>query len=607
MKRIGYLLVGVFLLTGCRDIDDYRTERAEYAIKHFSQAKMSEVDRGKHYTLVECIAIALEHNLDQKILKMEEVLAREGRTAEMLGMLPELSLSNNFTKRDSASASRSQRLDGGDGGGTHSYSMSSEEGVYSPNIDLMFSVIDFGLSFFNSMQARDRELARQLRTKRAGENLALEVVRAYFRVAATQRSITITKNLLEQCRDRYELIKDLEKSKAISPFRAYDEIKRFVDMEKRLNAYIRTYENSCIDLRVMLGFYPNSEILVDDTMLDRIPEFSFPSVEQMEQIAMLERAELYEADITKHLLSLERKKALLQMFPNVRLFVDFSATTNSYLYYQSWWEVGVRSTYSLLRLPQQLARRKAMSTEIDIKEMQGYIQAIAIMAQVRISHANIGESRDRFEISKRMYDAYRDNLAAALKASEITGELSRLELDHLRLATAESEIEYLINVSNIYTSYYRMLNSVGVSELGAGEISTLQRELDAAALRVQEKEKLVAAKAAQRAVSGASGDCYIIDESKNCGLSHTAWQANEWSTLEHVRMAQTPQPEVIYEVVEAREIIEVVEVAEKTASEKVPTIAYQDYLDKNSNDVDEFGYEFDDDFDKTENTEIVAK
>ncbi|MBS1372080.1 MAG: TolC family protein [Lentisphaeria bacterium] len=470
---------------GCKTAEDYRNERAEYTVKHFEKAQLRELEQGRVYTLTDCIRIALEHNLDLKVFQLEEAVARENRTAEMLGMLPELNVNNTLTDRDNTPGSSSRKIQ--DDGMTYGASTSQDRTVNYFNVDLALSVLDFGLAWFNTQQANDRHLMREYYTERASQNLTLDVVRAYFQVAAAQRSINITTGLLEQCRNRYDLIEKLADAKIITPFRAYDETRRFVDMEKRLTNYIRSYENACVELRSLLGYYPNANIKVDDSVLEKLPEIDLPEIATMEQIAMLQRPELYESDINKHINVIECRKTILMMFPNVRIFLDFTNSNNSFLYHQSWWEIGIRAAYNLLKTPQMIYRYRAYSAQVDSQELQTYAKAIGIMAQVRMAHANILESRERFDINDRVYNIYNRNLQNSLKNQKVTGGLSQLELDHIRLATAETEVDSIFARSNYYISYYRMLNVLGVRNLGAEEVATLKAEIDAARIRAEKE------------------------------------------------------------------------------------------------------------------------
>ncbi len=493
MKKINQIVAGVAVLaiaclfSGCQSMEDYRNERAEYAIKHFEGAKYRELVEGKKLTLQECIDLARQHNLDLQVSKLEEKVAREMKTAEMLGMLPELNINDTATVRNNTAASSSKKV--GESGLTYGYSTSQERDVNYFNIDLALSVLDFGLAFFNTQQAQDRVYMREQRTLRAAQNLTLDVVRAYFSVAAAQKAIKITSGLLEECRNRYELIQKLGKKGQIDPFRAFDETRRFIDMEKRLTNYVRSYQNSCVELRSLLGMAPSGKIVVEDAYLNQLPDYELPNIELMEQIALFKRPELYEIDIQRHINILEVRKEIVMMFPQVRIFYDFTNSSNSFLYHMNWWELGIRAAYNLLKIPVHVSRAIAMNKQVAADEKRGFAQAIAVMAQVRIAHANLQATKERYDIDAKTYRAFAENLAQARRTVR-SGDLSQLQLDHIRLATAETEIERLMSLGNYYVSYYRMLNAVGINSISAKSISQIRAELETAKRRAAKELEL---------------------------------------------------------------------------------------------------------------------
>lgn len=479
-------MAGGMLLSGCKSEKEFRDERAEYAVLHNQQAKYRDQLEGKKMGLLECMRYALEHNLDVEVNKVEEAVAREMRTAEMLGMLPELTVTDTFTARNNTPASSSENIYG-DAGGTYSYSQSQDRALNYLNVDLALSVLDFGLAFFNTQQADDRILLRKQRTERAMQNLTLDVAKAYFQVAAAQKAISITEPLLEECRTQRAALSKLVQSRQITPFRGFDETKRFVNMEKRLTAYIRAYENSCVELRSLMGMYPAGKLVVNDAVLKDAPDFNLPDIELMEQIALLQRPELYEIDIQKHINIIECRKTILQMFPNVRIYGDFTNSTNSFLYHMSWWELGVRAAYNLLKLPKQIATYMAYSRQVEAEELRTFAQAIGVMAQVRIAHANMFSTKERYNIDNENYRTYASQLKTAIATKQTAGALSTLELVHMRLETAETEIERLLSLGNYYISYYRLLNALGVRDLNAKTQKELKAELAQARERAREE------------------------------------------------------------------------------------------------------------------------
>ena len=480
------VFAGILLLVsaaGCKTEQDYKDDRAENANLHFQQAKFRELPGGQ-FTLTQCIEIALKNNLQARISELELEVQNEFQTAEALGMLPQLNINNNFTARSNTPASSSEKLVAN--GRTYGASYSEDKVINYLNIDLMFSVLDFGLAYFNTRQQADRAVMTKFRNERAAQNLIFDVVRAYFRVAAAQRAQQLTSSLIEQCRVRYDQIYKLSRDRKITPSRAFEESRRFMDMEKRLTAYERTYESACVELRTLMGYYPNSMIFVDESPLNNTPDYTFlPPLPYMEQIAILQRPELYEADIQKHINVLELRKTILLMFPNVKLYADWSNSNNSFLYNKSWWELGLRAAYNLLRLPQNIARARAYDKQIDTEEFRAYAQSVAVMAEVRIAHSNMLAAKARFDKNDQIYKTYNDQLEAMLKTRAASGSVAELDLDHIRLDTTQAQIDKLASLGEYHVAYFRLLNIMGLRKMDARSVDELKEELQFASVRAR--------------------------------------------------------------------------------------------------------------------------
>jgi len=481
------VFAGVLVLltaAGCKTNQDYRDERAEKASLHFNQARYREMP-GEKLTLQQCIETALKNNLQTRISELELQVQKEFQTSEALGMLPQLNINNNFTARSNTPASSSEKIVAN--GATYGASYSEDKIINYLNVDLMFSMLDFGLAFFNTRQQADRAVMTKYRNERAAQNLIFDVVRAYFKVAAAQRAQQLTASLIEQCRSRYDQIYKLSQNKRITPARAFDESRRFMAMEKRLTAYERSYESACVELRSLMGYYPSSLIMVDESPLDHTPEFGFlPQIEIMEQIAMMKRPELFEADIQKHINILECRKTILLMFPNVKIYADWSNSNNSFLYNKSWWELGLRAAYNLLKLPQNIARYRAYSAQVDAEEYRSFAQAVAVMAEVRIAQGNLIAARDRFEKNNQIFIEYNNQLNVVLNTRAASGSVAELDVDHIRLAATQSQIDRLVSLGEYYVSYYRLLNILGLRKMDARSVEELKEELDLAADRAAE-------------------------------------------------------------------------------------------------------------------------
>ena len=180
------------------------------------------------------------------------------------------------------------------------------------------------------------------------------------------------------------------------------------------------------------------------------------------------------------------------MMPNVRMYLDFTNSSNPFLYHANWVEIGVRAAYNVLKLPQHIMRAKAYYTQIKAEEARNFSQSLSVIAQVRIANANMQSTYDRFQLDNKIYAAYKANLMNAEKSMRAKGGLSKLELDHIRLATAETEIERLMSLGNYYVSYYRVLNSLGIDRksLDKDDDFVAQCEKAVADARIEAEEEI---------------------------------------------------------------------------------------------------------------------
>jgi hypothetical protein len=295
---------------------------------------------------------------------------------------------------------------------------------------------------------------------------------------------------------------ELGDSKSVSPLRLLDERKRFIQLEKRLMEYRRSYQNSCIELRALMCYLPIDDIQVDTKALQKINVVQMPNIDLLEKIALMERPELYQLDIETSVTVTEARKTILMMFPNVKVFTDFNNSSNSFLYNHSWWEIGMRAAYNLLKLPQQIAKYRTINSEIDEISLRTLALSIGVMSQVRIAHANVIEVKERFDLDEKVYLAYSDHLKIARQNFTAGGALSKLELDRMELETAETQIDRTLSLGNYYLSYYRLLNTVGIQSLDQKTLDRLTEEikLSEAKTKVDSEQKIKAAEKAREEI-----------------------------------------------------------------------------------------------------------
>jgi len=477
--------LGVIFMSGCQTDKTYDAKRVSNAREQYYQISKKVLSEGTKFTVDMCVKSALENNLDMKVQELREAVGNERKTAAVLAMLPDVTFNYTKTARSNEPGSSSANVFTGEQSLTPSKSSEKTESTF--NIDMALSLIDFGLAYFNSVQAKDRELILGEQKKRVAQNLTLDVVKQYFRVAAAQYAIRQSAEMMYRTGDIEMMLDDVKADGTISPLRALSEKRRFIDLEKKLMQYQISYEDSCIQLKSVMGFRPNHKIRVDDSLLVKMNEVAIPDVDTLEQIAIRERPELYESDIQQHITIVEARKAILKMFPTVRIFTDYNDYSNKYLYNNRWWTIGTRVAYDLFSVPQSVFEYRSKEEEAKVLEVKTMSLALGVMTQVRLAYAEVMEAKRVYELESKAYAAYKEHLAAVRKIYDAGGDVAQLDLDRIEMETADHCISRAFALSEYYLAYYRLRNAVGIASLDP-------KELEAKVKAIKEQMKDVAVK-----------------------------------------------------------------------------------------------------------------
>jgi len=473
-----HIFVYIIILASCQNGDRYRQERIAKADEAFKLIKSRQFPENVQLSLPFCINLALKNNLDLRVYELKEAVSREQRTAAALGMLPDLTITNDIAIRNNEPGASSYSLL--TGVESVEPSQSSQKFENRVKVELLFSIIDFGLAYYNAVQAADKTLIAIEQKRRATQNLILDVSRAYFKVAAAQYAMEHTEKMLKLSDSTEKLLAEMVKNKKLPLEKIVIEKKTFLVLKKSLMEYRRSYENSCIQLSSLMGYHPKNGITVDTTQMGKLIVLKVPDVELLDEISLIERPELYQLDIQLHITAVAARKKIIEMFPNVGLFTDFTNSTNKYLYNQTWFELGARAAYRLMRVPQLIGEYVALESAGEQLEAQTLALSVGVLSQVRIAHANLTEVRQRYDIAEQLFETYKLHEAIKEERSSTAGALSVIELNRMKMETAQKDIERTQALGNYYLAYFRLLNSIGLESMDAKAMRRIKKRIEEA-------------------------------------------------------------------------------------------------------------------------------
>ena len=270
-------------------------------------------------TLAEALARALKYNLDHRTRMMEEALSIGQLDLSRYDMLPKLTAAAGYSWRDNERITRSQDSVTGLPSLANPY-ISSDRSHVTRDLGLTWNILDFGVSYQNSKQNADRVLVAAERRRKAMHLLMQDVRTAYWRTASAQHleaSLRETIRVAEarlarfaQRRGRADQGPD--RAAALSALAA----RKSAGAGKCAAGAGRGAHRACGADQCAGG----SDIrLAEPREGDLSPRDFVMPIEQMEETAIANNADLKEQFYSARIAAAETRKSMLKLFPGLSL------------------------------------------------------------------------------------------------------------------------------------------------------------------------------------------------------------------------------------------------------------------------------------------------
>ncbi|HYE48816.1 MAG TPA: TolC family protein [Azospirillaceae bacterium] len=457
-------LAGVLLLGGCTIKPEPLTlaeeqARAEQDLKSL-RSRVEPVSGP--VTLDEAIARALKYNLDHRLQLMEVAVANRQLDLSRWDLLPKAAVSAGLIGRTNESASsslsvltRQQSLEP---------STSLDKGRGTADLQLTWSVLDFGLSYYQARQNADRALATAERRRVTLHSITQQVRNAYWQAVAAERVAAQIEPVLADARRALENAREIERQRLMPPLDALRFQKGMIEVLRQLEGTQAELVLAKAQLSGLMGLPPGTPYqLAYPASVTQPPEVR-AEVPELERIALVNRPELREQSYQRRVSAAETRKALLRLLPNLGLNAGAYYDSNSYLVNQTWAEGGLRVSWSLMNL---LTGRDTMGfaeAQMELGEVKRLALAMTVLTQVNVAWQSYGRARTQFtqaaeldEIERRIYEQ-----VATQQKSDAEGDLERIRSASARIAAELTRHKAYADMQNALASLYV---SVGVDPL----------------------------------------------------------------------------------------------------------------------------------------------
>ena len=408
-------------------------------------------------TLEEAMARVIKYNLDYRIKLMEEDLSIKQYDLTTYDLLPRLMADTGWTRRDRYNASSSlsvltlrESLEP---------STSQDKSHYNADLVVAWNLLDFGVSYYQTKQQADRFYVSKERRRKALQAIMQQVRLAYWQAVGVQQLEDRFPLLMKQVEAALKESADSEIEKLKAPIEALTYRKTLLDLLRQLESLQDELVQAKPRLAALMNLPPGGQFKLAPPSSMELPQLK-AGLESMEQHALLKRPEIMEAHLQERISANETKKAIVRLFPGFELSLGKHYDSNSFLYYDSWVEGGVKITWNLINLMSGKTQYNIARSQEEITKAGTLALNMAVLTQVHVAY------RD-FESRKRQYTRALEMQDIDMRILEQTQNAvtsgAQNRLNEIRAAAGALMAEYrkYQNYAALQNSYGQMLVTLG--------------------------------------------------------------------------------------------------------------------------------------------------
>ncbi len=473
MERIRFtaaILAGLLLSGGCASQPEERSYASDPEIRQERMQKYrQEVRSGQkqeplqgQLTLPEAIARAVKYNLDHRVKQLETVVAIRHLDLAKTGFLPEIVAQAGYSSRDNEAGAISRSLATGDV--SLEYSTSQEKSHTLSSLRASWDLIDFGLAYYNVQQEKDNAAMAGEQRRKVVQNIIQDVQEAYWRTYIAQQISGRINEILQESDKALERFRQLAESGRIDPLEGLNNQREILQIRYRVRSLQEQLSQGPIHLAALLNLPPGTKIAVaPGSERLELPELT-SDAERLEELALLNRPELLMEDSKLKVSSADVRKSLLEMFPHLEFYGQYTHDSNEYLYNNDWSEVGVQLTWNLLTSAGSLGRYGAYQAEKRLAEGRHRALSMAVVSQVHLAINRYHMARARYLDSAELQKVSRE-LASMINQDNLrkaSGSFARIQAN---LQAAAAQMETMLTYAEGQNALMRLYNTLGLDPL----------------------------------------------------------------------------------------------------------------------------------------------
>ena len=184
-------------------------------------------------------------------------------------------------------------------------------------------------------------------------------------------------------------------------------------------------------------------------------------IEQLEETALRQSAELREQHYNARIARIEARKTLVKLFPNLTFSYSLNYDTDNYLVNSRWNEAGLQLSFNLVNLATLDPQRKLAQAGIDLADQRRLTSHMAVLAQVHLARQQWINALRQMARNKEIHDT--DQRLSELMTNRADAQVqSKLEQVSANTGAILSQLRHYQSVAQVHAAEARLEASLGL-------------------------------------------------------------------------------------------------------------------------------------------------
>ncbi|MGE5471644.1 MAG: TolC family protein [Bacteroidota bacterium] len=345
--------------------------------------------------LEEAVARALKYNLERRSKMMEEALAMNQFDVSKYDMLPKFMANAGYFYRDKERIVNSKDSVTGLPSLANP-AISSEKEHYTADLGLTWNLLDFGVSYIASKQNADRVLIASERRRKAMHILIQDVIGAFWRTASAQKLSDKVKTSILSAENALADARKAESEGLRSPLDSLKYQRQLLENLKLLEGVDQELASARIELANLINVPLAVDLKVVEPAENLATKVMALPIEQLEEVAVSQNADLREQFYGARIAAEESKKIILKMFPSLTFSYGVKYDSDRYMINNRWQEAGAQISFNIFNLLSAPAQLKLAEAGVTLADQRRIATQMAMLAQLHIARLQYANTLQQF-------------------------------------------------------------------------------------------------------------------------------------------------------------------------------------------------------------------